>query len=114
MSVRSTLRGVVYRVLRHPSSEVTMTARCMSGDGCHWELDATNALDAGSVAIMSHTAKTGHAIFARKLEDMACVVLDNPQEQARRLAVNQLELATSKEARSKAAEKIEHARSGHP
>ncbi|MFE9569214.1 hypothetical protein ACFYMW_12050 [Streptomyces sp. NPDC006692] len=95
MSVRSTLRGVMYRVQRHPDSEVTLTARCMSGEGagCRWELDATTDLEAGGVAMMSHTADTGHAIFARTLEDMACVVLTNAQEQARRVAVNRLELA---------------------
>ena len=54
MSVRSTLRGVVYRVLRHPDSEVTLTARCLSGDGCAWELYATSDLDAGGVAIIEH------------------------------------------------------------
>ncbi|MFI1100963.1 hypothetical protein [Streptomyces melanogenes] len=93
MSVRSTLRAVVYKVLRHPDSEVTMTARCMSGGGCRWELVPTPDLGAGAVALMSHTAETGHAIFARCVEDMACVVLDNPQEQARRVAVNALERA---------------------
>ncbi|MFF1478793.1 hypothetical protein ACFVYD_14670 [Streptomyces sp. NPDC058301] len=100
MSVRSTLRAVVYKVLSHPAGEVTMAARCMHGSGCMWELDATADLEAGSVALMSHTAETGHAIFTRCLEDMACVVLDNPQEQARRVAVNRLE--------------TEHARADHP
>ncbi|MGP9018905.1 hypothetical protein ACT1U9_10880 [Streptomyces sp. BR1] len=104
MSVRSTLRAVVYKVLRHPSSEVTMTARCMHGSGCQWTLGATADLKAASVAVIEHTAATGHAIFARTLEDMACVVLDNPQEQARRAAVNRLELAAAEE----------HARAGHP
>ncbi|WHM37441.1 hypothetical protein [Streptomyces sp. BPTC-684] len=93
MSVRSILRGVVYRLLRHPDSEVTLTARCMSGDGCGWELEATGDLGAGGVAIMSHTARTGHAIFTRRLEDMACVVLASLQEQDRRVAVNRLERA---------------------
>ncbi|MFD9487786.1 hypothetical protein ACFWBX_28215 [Streptomyces sp. NPDC059991] len=100
MSARSTLRAVVYKVLRHPDSEVTMTARCMSGSGCRWELAPSPDLEAGSVALMSHTAETGHAIFARCLEDMACVVLDDPMEQARCVAVNALEGATKGPAES--------------
>ncbi|GGP51593.1 hypothetical protein [Streptomyces melanogenes] len=106
MSARSTLRAVVYKVLRHPSSEVTLSARCMSAadGGCLWTLDATADLKAGSVAMIEHTAATGHAIFARRVEDMACVVLNSSQEQTRRLAVNQRELAASEE----------HARAGHP
>ncbi|MBD0747347.1 hypothetical protein [Streptomyces sp. CBMA152] len=113
MSVRSTLRSLVYRLLRHPSSEVTLTARCMSGDGCRWELDATNDLDAGSIAIMSHTAETGHGLFTRRVEDVAVVVLNNEQEQACRGAVNRLELVTSSEARREAAEETENARADH-
>ncbi|MFD9562433.1 hypothetical protein [Streptomyces sp. NPDC059994] len=93
MSARSTLRAVVYKVLRHPDSEVTMTARCMSGSGCRWELAPSPDLEAGAVALMSHTAETGHAIFARCLEDMACVVLDNQAEQERRVKINALERA---------------------
>ncbi|GAA0599765.1 hypothetical protein [Streptomyces crystallinus] len=106
MSFRSTLRAVVYKVLRHPDSEVTLSARCMSGadGGCCWTLDATADLKTGSIAMIEHTAATGHAIFARTLEDMACVMLDSPQEQARRVAVNRLELAATEE----------HARAGHP
>ncbi|MEU5439085.1 hypothetical protein AB0G73_37945 [Streptomyces sp. NPDC020719] len=105
---------MVYRLLRHPDSEVTLTARCLHGSGCPWTLDATSDLGAGSVAIMSHTADTGHTIVARRMEDVACVVLTNAQEPARRVAVNQLELAASKEARCEAAEEIEHTRAGHP
>ncbi|MBD0746243.1 hypothetical protein BG418_31910 [Streptomyces sp. CBMA152] len=85
----------------------------MSGDGCTWELDATTDLEAGGVAIMAHTAETGHGIFTRKVEDVAVVVLDNPQEQERRAAANRLELATSSEAHREAAEETEHARAGH-
>ncbi|WP_406344640.1 hypothetical protein [Streptomyces sp. NBC_00648] len=75
-----------------------MTARCLHGSGCTWILDATNDLEAGSVAIMSHTAGTGHGIFTRRLEDVACVVLNNAQEQARRVTVNRLEVAANPEA----------------
>ncbi|MFD9487877.1 hypothetical protein [Streptomyces sp. NPDC059991] len=71
-------------------------------------LAATNDLEAGSVAIMSHTAETGHGIFTRRLEDVACVVLDHAQEQARRVTVNRLEAAANPEAAREAAE--EHAR----
>ncbi|MFD9566058.1 hypothetical protein [Streptomyces sp. NPDC059994] len=108
MSVRSTLRGVVYKVLRHPDSEVTLTARCMSGEGCGWELDATSDLDAGGVAIIEHTAETGHALFVRKVEDMACVVLNSSQEQDRRAQANRLERAAGQ--REAGEESIEHAR----
>lgn len=86
MNVRSTLRGVVYRVLRHPDSEVTLTARCMSGDGCRWELDGTADLKAGGVAMIEHTAATGHTIFTRRREDVACVVPANAQEPTSRVA----------------------------
>ncbi|WP_158942737.1 hypothetical protein [Streptomyces sp. ERV7] len=97
MSVRSTLRGVVYRLLRHPDSEVTLTARCMSGDGCGWELDATSDLDAGGVAVIEHTAATGHALFTRTVEDMACVVLNGRQEQERRAEALQMERAAARQ-----------------
>ncbi|MEV6552867.1 hypothetical protein AB0M57_29790 [Streptomyces sp. NPDC051597] len=93
MSVRSMARGVVYRLLRHPDSEVTMTARCMSGEGCWWELAATTDLDAAGVEILAHTAATGHGIFTRGVEDMAAVVLTNREEQARRVEVRRLEHA---------------------
>ncbi|MFK8909937.1 hypothetical protein [Streptomyces sp. YS-3] len=93
MSVRSTVRGVVYRLLRHPDSEVTMTARCMSGEGCWWELAATTDLDAAGVEILAHTAATAHGVFTRRVEAMAVVVLANPGEQARRVEANRLEHA---------------------
>ncbi|MEU1078107.1 MULTISPECIES: hypothetical protein [unclassified Streptomyces] len=79
--------GVVHRLLRHPSSEVTMTAQCLHGSGCAWTLAATDDLEAGSVAIMSHTAETGHGTFTRRLEDVAYVVRGAAREQARRVAV---------------------------
>ncbi|MEU1077050.1 MULTISPECIES: hypothetical protein [unclassified Streptomyces] len=84
---------MVYRLLRHPGSEVTMTARCMSGDGCWWELAATTDLDAAGVEILEHTAATGHGIFSRRVEDMAVVVLAKREEQARRVEANGLEQA---------------------
>ncbi|PKV90085.1 hypothetical protein [Streptomyces sp. TLI_146] len=85
MSLTRVLRGVAYRLLRHPDSCLTMTARCMSGDGCGWELGATTDLDVGGVEILMHTAETGHAIFTRTLEDIACVALTRTQERADRV-----------------------------
>ena len=60
-----------------------MTARCLSGDGCRWELYATRDVDAGGVAIIEHSAETGRATFTRAMEDMACAVLTNRQEKDR-------------------------------
>ncbi|WP_369383991.1 hypothetical protein [Streptomyces sp. cg36] len=97
MSVWRTPRGVVHRLLRHPDSEVTLTARCMSGDGCSWELDATSDLDDGGVAIIEHTAGTGHTLFARSVEDMACVVLTTHQDPPRRAGGPRPEPETAEE-----------------
>ncbi|WP_369375157.1 hypothetical protein [Streptomyces sp. cg36] len=106
MTIRSTLRAVVYKVQRHPDSELTLAARCTSRtEGrCQWMLHATADLKAGSDAMLQHTAETGHAIFMRTVRDMAVVVLDNAQEQERRAQANRLERATAEE----------HARAARP
>ncbi|WP_369384178.1 hypothetical protein [Streptomyces sp. cg36] len=82
MSARRILRGVLYRLGRHPDSEVTLTARCISGDGCRWLLDATADLEAGGAALIEHTAATGHALFARSVEDVALVVRHHQEQRA--------------------------------
>ncbi|PKV76960.1 hypothetical protein [Streptomyces sp. TLI_146] len=109
MSIRSTLRGVVYRLLRHSDSEVTMTAHCLSGDGCGWMLDAISDLGAGGVAIIEHAAATGHGLFTRAVEDMACVVLSSRQEQDRRAQAHRMDHAARQRSVG-GTESIEHTR----
>ncbi|MEU7576006.1 hypothetical protein AB0B50_00115 [Streptomyces sp. NPDC041068] len=92
MSPRSTMRPIRYTVTSHPDGERTMSADCMSPD-CKWSLCPTADVDAGEDALRRHRAETGHALFNRRLEDMACVTLADRAEQERRAEVHDLELA---------------------
>lgn len=67
----------VYRMVRHPGPEceLTMTARCMDG-GCAWESEPTPALGTGPLGCEAHTAGTGHATFAVRVEYIALVTTE--------------------------------------
>ncbi|MFG3349241.1 hypothetical protein ACGF1Z_29810 [Streptomyces sp. NPDC048018] len=57
---------------KHPSAEVTMTARCLDGE-CTWETQPTTEPASATVACESHTADTGHDVFTVALEYVALV-----------------------------------------
>lgn len=67
----------VYRMARHPGpeSELTMTARCMDG-GCAWEAEPTAWPGGGVSGCEAHTATTGHATFAVRMEYIALVTTE--------------------------------------
>ncbi|MFI0979879.1 hypothetical protein ACH4SP_23110 [Streptomyces sp. NPDC021093] len=88
--MRASMRFVRWEILGHPSSEVTLTARCLDPD-CRWELAPTGDHRMGNDTIMRHTACTGHATFARSMQDLAVVVLADRAEQERRVAANKRE-----------------------
>ncbi len=90
--VKATARHVRYKITSHPDGERTLSADCMGGD-CRWSMVPTADIDAGQHAKQEHTARTGHAIFSRNLEDMAVVVLADKAERDRRAEVNALEYA---------------------
>ncbi|MFB7643912.1 hypothetical protein ACFC0S_03050 [Streptomyces sp. NPDC056084] len=46
-------------------------------------------------AMRHHAARTGHAVFARRFDDIAVVTLADKAEQERRAEVNGLELAST-------------------
>ncbi|WP_282693052.1 hypothetical protein [Streptomyces sp. CC208A] len=56
-----------------PESEATVTARCLDGGGCAWETEPTNQAPAARLACETHTADTGHAVFAVVVEYVALV-----------------------------------------
>ncbi|MFB7353028.1 hypothetical protein [Streptomyces gardneri] len=72
----------VCRMVRHagPESELTMTARCMDG-GCTWESAPTPQPGTGAVGCAAHTAATGHATFAVRLEYIALVTTEAAGEE---------------------------------
>ncbi|MGW2304791.1 DUF7848 domain-containing protein [Streptomyces sp. NPDC001809] len=73
MTVKAVLRFVEHTITRHPDSEPTFTARCLSPD-CGWELAPTADVEQADVDVMAHKGRTGHGIFARRYEDIAVVV----------------------------------------
>ncbi|WP_443051976.1 DUF7848 domain-containing protein [Streptomyces sp. NBC_00250] len=74
-AVRAVLRFATHRITRHPDSEPTATAECLS-PGCGWSVAPTSDVKHADVECMAHTGATGHAIFARRYEDVAVVVRD--------------------------------------
>ncbi|WP_443333103.1 DUF7848 domain-containing protein [Streptomyces sp. SS] len=72
-TIKTALRFVTHRIARHPDSEPTVTAECLR-PGCGWSVAPTSDVKRADVDCMAHTGATGHAIFARKYEDMAVVV----------------------------------------
>lgn len=66
--------GPVLRLGVHPGpeSEVTTSAWCLDG-GCTWEAVPTGRVPEARRACEGHTARTGHAVFAVRVEYVALV-----------------------------------------
>ncbi|MCT9089458.1 hypothetical protein N4G70_11310 [Streptomyces sp. ASQP_92] len=90
MSARSTARFVRYRVMAHPDEALRASATCTNGT-CHYVVLPTETVDEVSRAMQEHTARTGHAVFCRTIQDTAVVVLADRTEQERRAEANALE-----------------------
>ncbi|MFE9405531.1 hypothetical protein ACFYNY_27955 [Streptomyces sp. NPDC006530] len=90
MSTRSTARFVRYRVMAHPDGVLHVSATC-THSGCHFVVFPTEKHDEVSQRMREHTARSGHAVFARTIQDTAVVILADRAEQERRAEVNALE-----------------------
>lgn len=69
---RSVFRYVRHRMTRHPDTDTTATAECMTLD-CGWESLPTSEAEHCEVQCMTHTGLTGHVMFRRRFEDIAVV-----------------------------------------
>ncbi|MFD7539546.1 hypothetical protein [Streptomyces sp. NPDC059819] len=76
--------------MAHPDHAFRLSATCMNA-ACHFVVLPSEKHDEVSREMQEHTASTGHAVFARKVEDTAVVVLADRAEQERRAEANALE-----------------------
>ncbi|MFE3524477.1 hypothetical protein ACFXOD_23125 [Streptomyces sp. NPDC059161] len=74
MSTRSAARFVRYRVMAHPDGPFHISAMCTNA-ACHFVVFPTEKHDEVSRQMQEHTARTGHAVFSRTIQDTAAVVL---------------------------------------
>ncbi|MEU9100782.1 hypothetical protein [Streptomyces sp. NPDC048361] len=72
-----------YRVMAHPDGSFRISATCAHGT-CHFAVFPTEKHDEVDRHMQQHTARTGHAVFSRTVQDTAAVVLaDRTIEDAR-------------------------------
>ncbi len=81
MSSESTARFVRYSVAALPDATFRVSATCTNG-ACHYVVLPTATTDEVSQAMQEHTARTGHAMFSRTIQDTAVVVPADRAEQA--------------------------------
>ncbi|MFD7535820.1 hypothetical protein [Streptomyces sp. NPDC059819] len=79
-----------YRVMAQPDGLFHISATCTHGT-CHFAVFPTEKRDEVDRHMRQHTARTGHAVFARTIQATAAVVPADRAEQERRAEANTLE-----------------------
>ncbi|MCX5385222.1 hypothetical protein [Streptomyces sp. NBC_00083] len=67
-------RPARYRVMAHPDGSFRISATCTHGT-CHFAVFPTGNHNEVDEHMQQHTARTGHAVFSRTVQDTAAVVL---------------------------------------